>query len=74
MFLYIKNLLIATIILLATSCSNPVNSEASVNRKSNSVRYNITLNCDDFELNNDQLLLCDYWKNFNRSLAKVPVH
>ncbi len=65
MFLYIKNLLIATIILLATSCSNPVNSEASVNRKSNSVRYNITLNCDDFELNNDQLLLCDYWKNFN---------
>jgi len=50
---------------LITGCSNPANSEASINRESNSVQYNITLNCDDFELNNDQLLLCDYWKNFN---------
>ena len=50
---------------MITGCSNPANSEASINRESNSVQYNITLNCDDFELNNDQLLLCDYWKNFN---------
>lgn len=65
MFLYIKKIFITTVILLITGCSNPANSEASINRESNSVQYNITLNCDDFELNNDQLLLCDYWKNFN---------
>ena len=65
MFLHIKNLLITTIILLATGCSNSANSEADINRESNRVQYNITLNCDDFELSNDEQILCEHWKSFN---------